>query len=295
MTPPTTTRDLGALIVRQGTAADADACGAICYEAFRTLAERHGFQPDFPSLKHAVELLAGLIAHPRFYCVVAEVGGRVLGSNFLDERSTIAGLGPITVHPDAQNSSVGRRLMLAALERARARQFPGVRLLQAAYHTRSLSLYTKLGFNVREPVVNLQGPAIKEEIPGYVVRAAREDDLENCNCVCLSVHGHDRSGELVDAIRERSARVVEHAGRITGYTTGIAFFAHSVGETNEDLKALIAAAPEFGGPGFLLPARNGELYRWCLAHGLRVVQVQNLMTLGLYNEPAGAYLLSVLY
>ncbi len=94
-------------------------------------------------------------------------------------------------------------------------------------------------------------------------------------------------------MREGSAHVAEHGGRITGYTTGIAFFAHSVGETNEDLKALIAAASEFAGPGFLLPARNGELYRWSLAHGLKVGQLMTLMTLGLYNEPAGAYLPSI--
>ena len=67
-----------------------------------------------------------------------------------------------------------------------------------------------------------------------------------------------------------------------------------MGETNEDLKALIAAAPEFGGPGFLLPARNAEAYRWSLAHWLKVVQVMTLMSLGLYNEPAGAYLPSIL-
>lgn len=30
-------------------------------------------------------------------------------------------------------------------------------------------------------------------------------------------------------------------------------------------------------------------------NGLRVVQPMNLMTLGLYNEPAGAYLPSVLF
>src|SRR5438094_108305 len=84
---------------------------------------------------------------------------------------------------------------------------------------------------------------------------------------------------LLDAIHEGGASAVEHGGRITGYTTGIAFFAHSVGETSEDLKALIAAAREFGGPGFLLPARNAELYRWSLAHGLKVVQVMTLMSL----------------
>jgi predicted N-acetyltransferase YhbS len=288
-------RTADALVLRPGTAADADACGLICFQAFRALAERHGFPPDFPSPKDAIELLSGLIAHPRFSCMVAELNGSVIGSNFLDERSTIAGLGPISVHPELQNSRVGRRLMLAALDRAHERRFPGVRLLQAAYHCRSLSLYTALGFNLREPVVTLQGPPIGEAMPGYVVREATEADLESCNRVCVLVHGHDRSGELVEAIRTGSARVVERGGRIAGYTTGIAFFAHSVAETNDDLRALIAAAREFTGPGFLLPAKNGELYRWCLDRKLRVVQVMNLMTVGLYNEPAGAYLPSVLY
>ena len=83
-------------------------------------------------------------------------------------------------------------------------------------------------------------------------------------------------------------------GRITGYTTDLAFFGHSVGETNNEIKALITAAPGFGGPGFLLPTRNGELLRWCLANGLRIVQPNTLMTLGLYNEPRGAYLPSIL-
>jgi hypothetical protein len=73
------------------------------------------------------------------------------------------------------------------------------------------------------------------------------------------------------------------------------FFGHAIGETNEELKALIGAAPEFLGPGFLLPTRNAELFRWCLEHGLRVVQPMTLMSIGLYNEPAGAFLASVLY
>ena len=148
-------------------------------------------------------------------------------------------------------------------------------------------------------IVAAQDPVSQSEkpqgFPGYAVRTASKVDLESCNRVCLAVHGHDRSGEVLHAIRQGNARVVEHAGQVTGYTTGIAFFAHSVGETNEDLKALIGAVSEFAGPGFLLPPRNAELYRWSLANGLKVVQVMTLMTLGLYNEPAGAYLPSVLY
>jgi hypothetical protein len=98
-----------------------------------------------------------------------------------------------------------------------------------------------------------------------------------------------------DALRPGHAVVVERAGRITGYTSAIAFFGHTVGETNDDVKALIGAAPAFGGPGFLVPTRNGELMRWCLNKGLRIVQPMTLMTIGLYNEPAGAYLPSVIY
>ncbi|MNT65813.1 hypothetical protein D3C72_2038220 [compost metagenome] len=61
------------------------------------------------------------------------------------------------------------------------------------------------------------------------------------------------------------------------------------------MKALIGAAPAFAGPGFLLPTRNGELLRWCLERGLRIVQPMTLMSIGLYQQPEGSFLPSVLY
>jgi hypothetical protein len=236
-----------------------------------------------------------LLSHPGFYSVVAEVDGRVVGSNFLDERSTIAGVGPVTVDPEAQSAGIGRRLMVAVMDRAVERGAPGVRLVQSAYHNRSLSFYAKLGFEVREPLACVQGPPLAIGVEGYAVRSATPDDLEDCNRLCWAVHGHDRSGDVTDSIAQNEALVVEHSGRVTGYSTGLAFFGHSVGETSEDLKALIGSAPEFGGPGFLVPARNAELFRFCLNHGLWLVQVMTLMTTGLYNEPAGSYLPSILY
>ena len=170
-----------------------------------------------------------------------------------------------------------------------------IRLVQAAFHNRSLSLYARLGFIAREPLSTMQGPALGVHIPGYSTRPATELDLGTCNEICAKVHGHDRAGELRDAIKETTATVVEHAGRIVGYSSSIAFFGHAVAETNEGLKALIAAAPAFGGPGFLVPTRNAELFLWCLERGLRVVQPMTLMSIGLYNEPAGAFLPSILY
>jgi len=281
--------------LRPGTPADAGQSGRICYEAFRAIALHHNFPPDFPSPEVAAGLTGMLLSHPGFYSVVAEADGMMLGTNFLDERSKIAGVGPITVDPEVQNAGVGRTLMLDVMGRARERGFPGIRLLQAAYHTRSLSLYAKLGFHSRESIAVIQGDPVVEEIPGYTVRTATAEDLVSCNALCVRVHGHDRAGELEDAVRQGSARVVEHDGRVSGYTTGIAFVAHAVGESNEELKALIGSADEYVGPGFLVPIRNSELFRWCLRRGLRVVQLMTLMTVGLYQEPAGAWMPSILY
>ncbi|HEY9845097.1 MAG TPA: GNAT family N-acetyltransferase [Candidatus Caenarcaniphilales bacterium] len=283
------------LKLRAGSSADAPACGEICYEAFKTISEQHNFPPDFPSAEVVQGLLSWMFSHSDIYSVVAEVAGQIVGSNFLWEESVIAGVGPISVAPRIQNATLGRRLMEAVLERAQQRGFVSVRLVQAAFHNRSLSLYTKLGFDVQEPLANLQGAALGIKIPGYLVRTATEADLETCNRLCQQVHSFDRARELHQAIQQGQATVVEHDARITGYATSIGIFGHAVGESNEDLKALIGAATSFEGPGFLLPTRNSQLFRWCLQQGLRVVQPMTLMSLGLYNQPAGVFLPSILF
>jgi GNAT superfamily N-acetyltransferase len=185
------------IMIRRAKPEDAPVCGRVCYEAFYKISTDHGFPPDFPSLDVAISVLSMMFSRPGFYCVVAESDGCMVGSNCLDERSGIAGLGPITVDPSIQNRGVGRQLLEAVLVRARERNFSGVRLLQSAFHNRSL--------------------------------------------------------------------------------------------------ALIASAEAFAGPGIIVPTRNSGLFRWCLENGLRVVQPMTLMTLGLYNEPAGAYLPSILF
>ena len=283
------------ITIRRARAEDVPACGKICYEAFYKINAQHGFPPDLPSEEPAVGVLTTMFGHPGFYCVVAEEDGRIVGSNCMDERSPIAGIGPITIDPASQNRGVGRGLMEAMMDRARERNFPGVRLVQAAFHTRSLSLYAKLGFDAREPLSLMQVPAIGKKMEGFVVRSAAASDLEECNRLSVKVHGHDRGGDLADAIAQGTAAVVERHGKITAYCSSLAFFGHSVAESNVDLEALIAAAEGFGGPGILVPTRNAELFRWCLAHGLRVVEPMTLMTSGLYNEPKGAFLPSILY
>jgi GNAT superfamily N-acetyltransferase len=281
--------------VRIATPEDGRVCGQICFDAFSMINAAHGFPCDFPGPEVTTGLLSTMFSRPDFYCVVAEVDGRIVGSNCLDERSMIRGVGPITIDPDVQNLGVGRKLMGAVMERANESGAAGVRLVQAAFHGRSLSLYTSLGFDVREPLSCVQGQTLERSVPGCVVRLATPDDEGVCNALSRRVHGFDRGIDLAQAIEQGTARVVERGGRVTGYTTHLALFGHSTAETNVDLQALIASAESFAGPGILVPSRNSVLLRWCLANGLRVVQPMTLMSVGLYNDPAGAWLPSVLF
>lgn len=286
---------MDSLSLRPGTPADAPAAARIAYDAFHAIATRHAFPPDLPSVEVAHAFLADLLARDDVYAVVAERDGTVVGSNFLWTGDPMAAVGPITVDPAAQDGTVGRRLMTAVLDHATARRARGVRLVQAAYHNRSLALYTRLGFDPREPLSNLQGPPLGVAIPGRTVRPARPEDAAAVTALGTRLLGVERTHEFRVALDRGTASVVEHGGRVTGYTTGVAFFGHALGERNEDVQALIGAATAFGGPGLIVPTRNAALLRWCLDHGLRIVQPLTLMSLGEYADPRGAFLPSILY
>ncbi|WP_433966342.1 GNAT family N-acetyltransferase [Tunturiibacter gelidiferens] len=283
------------VVIRSARSEDAATCGQICYDAFTAINTAHGFPPDFPQPEVTIALISSLFSDPDCYCVVAEIGGRVVGSNILDESSVIRGVGPITIDPAVQNTGVGRLLMQNVMDRARDRGAAGVRLVQAAFHNRSLSLYTSFGFDVREPLCCLQGRTRERSVPGCHVRPASPADLDACNSLSRRVHGFDCAIELEQAISDGTALVVERGERVTGYTTHLAFFGHSTSETNLDMQALIASVDSFAGPGILVPSRNSALLRWCLQNGLRVVQPMTLMSTGLYNDPVGAWLPSILF
>jgi GNAT superfamily N-acetyltransferase len=281
------------LLIRNAGPGDAEACGRIFYDAFAAIAHRHAFpvepeSPEFTAFHANLMLSLDGIA-----CVVAERDGKVVGSGFADLRGPIAGIGPVSVDPADQDAGTGRRLTEALLERTRSAA--GIRLVQTAYHVRSLALYAKLGFAVREPLSVLQGAPLQRSLPGLGVRRARPDDVPVCDALCRRVHGHDRSGELQGAIAAGTARVVERPDRISGYATGFGYGWHAVAEGNDDLQALIASAEAIVGLGILVPSRNTTLLDWCLDNGLRLVQQSALMTIGLYNEPQGAWLPSIVY
>jgi len=283
------------LNLRPGRLEEAEALGKICFDAFAAIADAHNFPRDFPSAEVGTGMMTMLLSRPDIYSVVAEEGERIVGSNFLWEGDSVAGVGPITVAPQVQNSKIGRALMEDVIRHAEEKGIYSVRLLQSAYHNRSLSLYTKLDFDAVEPISCVQGAPVNVAIEGHPVRTATRDDIDAIDALTLRVHGHTRHNEVAGAIDMGIATVVERGGRVSGYTTAVGFFGHTVGESNDDVKALIGAAKEFGGPGFLLPTRNGDLLRWCFSQGLKIVQPLTLMSRGIYQEPRGTFMPSILY
>ena len=278
---------------------DRDAAARILYEAFAGIHDHHRFPRDFPTLEAATELVGSFIAHPLIWGVVAERDGRILGSNFLDERGPVRGVGPITVDPKAQAARVGRRLMQAVIERRS--DVAGIRLLQDSFNMQSLALYASLGFEVAEPVVVMGGRPRPSRPDQVEVRPLVAADLAAAEQLCLSVHGFERTNELRDALEapglQPSAAIRD--GRLVAYATTLTFFpaAYAVAETEQDMAALIAGtlATSDTPASFLLPTRQHELFRWSLQAGLRIVKPMTYMVMGEYRRPHGAWIPSVLY
>ena len=276
---------------------DTEELARICFEAFGSIHDHHRFQRDFPALEAAVGLMSMWIPHPHVWGVVAEIDGKVVGSNFLDERDSIPGVGPITIDPEAQNAGVGRRLMEAVIERGK--DAPGIRLVQDGFHMRSLSLYTRLGFDVTASCIVMSGTPRGEPAGDVEVRPLTEDDLDECASLCTKVHGFARAGSLRDAIGGPfSPFAGVRDGRIVAYASTLNFWpmAHGVAENEEDMKALLlGGAAQVDEPIALLVPLQSGLFRWALEEGLRGVKPMNVMARGAYQEPEGAWFPSVLY
>jgi ribosomal protein S18 acetylase RimI-like enzyme len=283
--------------VRPIDAADTEACGCILYEAFKAIAERHRFRPDFPSAEAATHVVHALVESPSTFSVVAEQDGEVVGSNFLSTPDRISTIGPLSVEPSRQGLGIGRRLMEAVIERGQ--DAAGIRLTQDSFNTSSLSLYASLDFEVKELLVLMEGTIRGDPPPGVEVRPMRDEDVGACADLCARIYGAERTHELRDALPMESPLVAVRRGRVTAYASNLWFWPlnHGVAEREEDMRALLLGAGAIRREpiGFLLPTRQASLFRWCLRSEMRVLKPLTLMARGQYQEPRGCYLPSVGY
>jgi len=284
------------LVIRRATHQDIDVCARINYEAFKGVSDRHQFPTDFPTLDFATEITGLLIENPSFFDIVAENEGSVVGCGFMDERNPIRGIGPVSVERTFQSKGTGRKIMKALVEQGL--KAPGIRLVQESFNMASLSLYVSLGFEVKEPLLLLEGMFRSQPRHGFEVRHLRSEDVDECQALCNRVYGCDRTSEIKYALNNLSPLVATKQGRIVAYTCAVSTFGHSVAETEADMQALVLGAAAYS-PGevlcFHLPVSYSSLFRWCLQEGLRALKPLAVMAIGEYQQPAGCYFPSYLY
>jgi GNAT superfamily N-acetyltransferase len=269
--------------------------GRICYEAFKDIAESHGFPPDFPSAEFAGKVIAMLVARKDFYSVTALVNGHPVGSNFLSLSDPTSGVGPITVDRSVQGKGIGRALMQDVIDYARRNNIQRVRLLQDAYNMGSLSLYTSLGFGVKEAAALMQSAPGKSD---GSVRPVVEADLPAIDELSRRIYKTSRRNETVAAVLGGFSPLLrERAGKIVGYCIpGV--FGHGVAETVEDALAMIGESACLLPPEaacFFCPLSQVDLYRRALKAGCRAIKVMNLMAMGPYEAPEKVWMPSILY
>ncbi|MEK0178300.1 MAG: GNAT family N-acetyltransferase [Oscillatoriales cyanobacterium] len=282
--------------IRRATHQDIGACARINYEAFKGISDRHQFPTDFATLDFATEITDILINSPSYFDIVAENSGEVVGCGFMDERNAIRGIGPVSVDRTFQGKGTGRQIMKALLERGQ--EAPGIRLVQESFNLASLSLYISLGFEVKEPLVLMEGMFSSPPQYDFEVRPLSSEDIDECQALCNRVYGCDRTCEIEYALNHLSPLVTTKQGRIVAYTCAVSTFGHSVAETAADLQALLLGAAAYS-PGevlcFHLPVRYAGLFRWCLQEGLRALKPLAVMAVGEYQQPVGCVLPSYLY
>jgi predicted N-acetyltransferase YhbS len=277
------------------SAADAPELGDICFRAFKDISDRHGFPTDFGTPEFARMVVSSCIANEAGYSVAAKSGGALVGSNFFTFTDEVAGVGPVSVDPDRQGDGIGRLLMEDLLRAAAEQGIERVRLMQDSFNLTSLALYASLGFDTRHPCVLLE-PARK---PDSDCRPMEEHDLDVVEALSREIYRVSRRYDAGQHIGRGPFKpfVRERGGRVVGYfVTGMV--GHGCAETDDDLVALAQHAatqvPEELARCFC-PLREADLYRKFLAAGFRNRKVMNLMTLGPYDEPQGAWMPSVGY
>jgi GNAT superfamily N-acetyltransferase len=270
--------------------------GRICFEAFRSIHDRHGFVRDFPDLETAVKVIGLMTNSPSVSGVAARADGRLLGSNFLLHADEVGGVGPITVDPNWQGHGLGRTLMKGVMDHAERLGLRHVRLLQDSFNTASLSLYASLGFDVREPIGVLRPPPAAAADP--TVRLAREADLPVLAEMSAQQYRVNRGREMADWFSHGFPILIrETGGVIRGYLIP-GKLGHGIAETDADALALIGEISRHAPPGmdkFFLPLRQTSLYRDALRSGCRLIKVMTLMTRGPYEKPSRIWMPSILF
>ena len=279
----------------------ADEVGQMVYEAFRDIAERHNFEPVFPTPELA-QLIVRLLAQTEGYeSYLLEEDGKPAACNFGDERDDVIGVGPVAVAVDRQGRGHGRCVMEALLDHGEEGGFTSVRLLQSAYNIQSFSLYHKLGFEVRDLAAVLRGRPPQDATPTDSVREYAPADLDACDAIHRDVLGIGRRSDIAFMANFAPPVVVEREGRVEGYLTRFPgeelFVTHGAARDERALRDLIIGTAQ-ADPATIrvtVPTANARTLRWAMGSGFQLMELLSYMVRGDYQQPMGAWVPAPFY
>jgi predicted N-acetyltransferase YhbS len=265
-----------------------DDIARIGYDAFHDVAARHGFIPDFPTFDLARQVYRMLVGRKDYYGVVALVDGKVVGSNFISTTDTISGIGPLSVDPDFQSRGIGRSLRQNILDFTHKHRIGQVRLLADAHNTASISLYSSLGFAVRDTVALMTTVPSEQCDPS--IRSIKTTDLLEIEELSNQLSKSSRYNEVLTAINSGFPAVLrQREGQICGYLVP-GLVGHGMALTEGDALALLRQSARDVPPvfaKFFCPLRYGSLFRSLLLAGANVEKMLVYMSLGPFEYPDG--------
>lgn len=127
-------------LVRRAVPEDAPRCAAIVFGAL----EEHGIVPDPEGLDR--DVFAVGTRDGRFRDLVATSGGRVVGVACLEPWDDKGWLSKLFVDPDARGRGVGRLLLQAVVDEARAQGMREIGLTTRTVFESAIRLYETFGF-----------------------------------------------------------------------------------------------------------------------------------------------------
>ena len=108
------------VIIRPIKQSDAESCGKIGYKTHETISSAQGYPSEQPAEEFAIKLIKMILDNPNSWSIVAEREDKILGIIFLNNfpLSSVAVIGPLTVHSFAEGRGIDRMLMNAAITHA---------------------------------------------------------------------------------------------------------------------------------------------------------------------------------
>jgi GNAT superfamily N-acetyltransferase len=266
---------------------DLPAAAAICQNAFNSFNESVGLAPEFPpaEIVDVPNFLLGQAFTDGFEGFVAvNSDGEIVGSNLVELRDEIAGIGPISVATGGQNAGAGRLLMQACMQAAAKRGMRTVRLHQIGSNAKSFSLYLDLGFTPLLTCGQYEGCCTAKAPAGFTCEPLSAGVVEACSALHRRACGVHRRRDIAAMIGSPHPNCVvfdASTREVVAYTTGSFLCGHTVAASDDAFKALVVfqsqaiqAQQSAGAPlpptTMFVPHAYPHLLRWLSKNGFRL-------------------------